>query len=74
MSTFRNWLDTTGATQDCITYRWNQAKKSPVPKLTLVPFDNLNDFIPSSDKRVTAAERNELLRRRRHAALKRFLR
>ena len=69
-----NWLDTTGATQGCITYRWNQAKKSPVPKLTLVPFDNLNDFIPSSDKRVTAAERNELLRHRRRAALKRFLR
>ena len=74
MSTFQNWLDTTGATQGCITYRWNQAKKSPVPKLTLVSFETLNDFISSSDKRVTATERNELLRHRRRAALKRFLR
>ena len=33
-----NWLDTTGATQGCITYRWNQADSNPVPTLELVPF------------------------------------
>ena len=69
-----NWLDTTGATQGCITYRWNQSELSPVPNLTLVPFESLNEYLPSSEKRVDTDQRIELLLRRRHAALSRFLR
>ena len=69
-----NWLDTTGATQGCITYRWNQAESAPVPNLKLVPFEKLNDFLPSSIERTNPTKRVELLLKRRQTALKRFMR
>ena len=51
-----------------------QVELSPVPNLTLVPFESLNEYLPSSEKRVETDQRTELLLRRRHAALSRFLR
>ena len=69
-----NWLDTTGATQGCITYRWNQSASAPVPSLRLVPFDEVADHLPASTSRVTPDERAESLRRRRRGALRRFRR
>ena len=69
-----NWLDTTGATQGCITYRWNQATNFPVPTLELVPFDEVTDHLPADTSRVTSEERSDLLRRRRRGALRRFRR
>jgi hypothetical protein len=69
-----NWLDTTGATQGCITYRWNQATSYPVPTLELVPFDELGRHLHPETPRVTPEERSDLLRRRRRGALRRFRR
>lgn len=69
-----NWLDTTGATQGCITYRWNQADSNPVPTLELVPFNDLPARLDDRWSPVTPAERSEVLRLRRHGALRRFRR
>ncbi|MEE2768731.1 MAG: hypothetical protein VX833_05915 [Actinomycetota bacterium] len=69
-----NWLDTTGATQGCVTYRWNQGDRSPVPTLSLVEFDDLDGYLPTFTTRVDAEERTETLRNRRQSALRRFLR
>ena len=41
---------------------------------TLVPFESFHEYFPSSEKRVDTDQRIELLLRRRHAALSRFLR
>ena len=69
-----NWLDTTGATQGCITYRWNQADHAPVPTLALVALNEVDDHLPAFTTRVDPEKRAEILNRRRRAALRRFLR
>ncbi len=69
-----NWLDTTGSTQGCITYRWNQATSQPVPTCRLVPFTELDDHLDDRWARITADERREVLRGRRRGALRRFRR
>jgi len=69
-----NWLDTTGATQGCITFRWNQATFQPVPTAELVSFDDLTVRLDDRWPKVTPVERAEVLRLRRRAALRRFRR
>ena len=69
-----NWLDTTGATQGCITFRWNQATFQPAPTAELVSFDDLTVRLDDRWSKVTPVERAEVLRLRRRAALRRFRR
>ncbi len=69
-----NWLDTGGASEGCITYRWNQFESAPVPDLRLLPFDEVDHHLPDGTTRVTPEERAEVLRRRRRGALRRFRR
>ncbi len=69
-----NWLDTTGATQGVITFRWNQATFQPVPTAELVSFDDLTVRLDDRWSKVTPVERAEVLRLRRRAALRRFRR
>ncbi|MBI02734.1 MAG: hypothetical protein CL468_01695 [Acidimicrobiaceae bacterium] len=69
-----NWLDTTGATQGVITFRWNQATFQPVPTAELVSFDDLTVRLDDRWSKVTPIERAEVLRLRRRAALRRFRR
>ena len=69
-----NWLDTAGATQGCITYRWNRADRAPVPKLRLVDADQVDGLLPDVTTRLTPAQRADTLYRRRRGALGRFLR
>ena len=69
-----NWLDTTGATQGCITFRWNQATFQPVPTAELVSFDDLTARLDDRWSKVTPVERAKVLRLRRRAALRRFRR
>jgi len=69
-----NWLDTTGSTQGCITYRWNQADRQPVPTCTLVPAGSLDDHLDDRWARITPQQRATVLRDRRRAALGRFRR
>ncbi len=69
-----NWLDTSGATQGCITFRWNQATFQPVPTAELISFDDLTVRLDDRWPKVTPVERAEVLRLRRRAALRRFRR
>jgi hypothetical protein len=69
-----NWLDTTGSTQGCITYRWNQADRQPVPTCTLVPLATLDDHLDDRWDRITPDQRAVVLRNRRRGALLRFRR
>ncbi|MEC8983115.1 MAG: hypothetical protein VX905_05995 [Actinomycetota bacterium] len=69
-----NWLDTTGATQGCITFRWNPATFQPVPTAELLSFDDLTARLDGRWSKVTPVERAEVLRLRRRAALRRFRR
>ena len=69
-----NWLDTTGSLQGCITYRWNQADRQPVPTCRLVPLATLGDHLDERWHRITAEQRTSALRIRRRAALRRFRR
>ena len=69
-----NWLDTTGSTQGCITYRWNQADSQPVPTVELVAFADLANRLDDTWATITPEERSEVLRRRRRGALRRFRR
>jgi len=69
-----NWLDTTGSTQGCITYRWNQATSQPIPRCQLVPFAELADHLDDRWTRISRDERHEALRKRRRGALRRFRR
>ncbi|MDG2428456.1 MAG: DUF1214 domain-containing protein [Acidimicrobiales bacterium] len=69
-----NWLDTTGSTQGCITYRWNQAVSQPIPTCELVAFDTLSSYLDDRWKLITPGERAVVLRDRRRGALRRFRR
>ena len=69
-----NWLDTTGSTQGCVTYRWNQADFQPVPTVELVAFADLANRLDDTWATITPEERSEVLRRRRRGALRRFRR
>ena len=69
-----NWLDTTGATQGCITYRWNQADSNPVPTLRLIPFADLEGYLDDPWIRISPKQRFDVLQTRRRGALMRFRR
>ncbi len=69
-----NWLDTTGATQGCITYRWNQADSNPVPTLRLIPFADLEGYLDDPWIRISPKQRFDVLQTRRRGALIRFRR
>ena len=69
-----NWLDTTGATQGCITYRWNQADSNPVPTLKLIPFADLEGYLDDPWIRISPEQRSDVLQTRRRGALRRFRR
>ena len=69
-----NWLDTTGSTQGCITYRWNQADRQPVPTCTLIPAASLDKYLDDWWPPITREQRALVLRDRRRAALRRFRR
>jgi len=69
-----NWLDTTGSTQGCITYRWNQADRQPVPSCRLVSVTTLDDHLDDRWHRITVEQRASAIRVRRRAALQRFRR
>ncbi len=69
-----NWLDTTGSSQGCITFRWNQATSHPIPRCQLVPLAKLSDYLDDRWTRISPDERHETLRKRRRGALRRFRR
>ena len=58
-----NWLDTLGLARVQIRFRWFAAS-APAIAPKVVPLDQLDQCLPADTARVTAAERQEALRRR----------
>lgn len=60
-----NWLDTGGNLRGMLIGRWYRCSSQPLPRITKVKFDELDRQLPATATRVTAAEREEALRKRR---------
>ena len=41
-----NWLDTAGATEGCLQYRWVWTEDNPIPAVRHIPFDELRTALP----------------------------
>jgi hypothetical protein len=65
-----NWLDTTGRRQGTVVFRNYRATSQPVPSTRKVKFSEIPGALPGDTKRVTAAEREAALSRRRAGFLK----
>jgi hypothetical protein len=60
-----NWLDTAGHRTGAIQGRWTDCDSNPVPTVRKVQFDELQGLLPIDTARVSAAERDRLIRDRR---------
>ncbi len=69
-----NWLDTTGLSQGTLAVRFLLAEAAAKPELRVVPLADLRAHLPAGTRAVSAAERDEALRRRRRAVWRRFRR
>jgi len=67
-----NWLDQVGARRGIIQLRYYLSESGPVPNMVKVPVSQVRSVLPADTQVVTPAERKEQLRRRSHAALKRY--
>jgi len=63
-----NWLDTGGYLRGVIQNRWNQASSAPCPTMKRVKLSEIREHLPKETPVVTAAEREQSLRRRRAGA------
>jgi hypothetical protein len=64
-----NWLDPVGHPEGMILYRFQRARKAPVPATKIVPLRELRANLPSDTPMVSAEERRaEIAQRRAHAA------
>lgn len=71
-----NWLDTAGNTVTRCVYRWWLAAGTdlPTPTVRKVKFADVLDELPAASTRIGSDERLAVLRRRRAAVLKRYVR
>lgn len=67
----RNWLDTAGYPTGIIQGRWTHCSDTPIPSITKVAFSDIAEHLPADVARVTAEERDEIVRERRAAMLQR---
>jgi hypothetical protein len=67
-----NWLDPAGFREGYVTVRWMQADHYPTPQVTQVKLHALNELLPASAKKVTAAQRAEQVAARRRGVIQRF--
>jgi hypothetical protein len=68
-----NWLDTAGHAEGVIYYRWNQAAAVPgAPVVRLVKLSQLDALLPADTARVSASEREQILRERYRDVARRF--
>ncbi|MCB1676925.1 MAG: DUF1214 domain-containing protein [Halioglobus sp.] len=64
-----NWLDPAGHNEGAIMYRYQNTDNAPVPKATLIKFDQLRVFLPDDTPLVTVGQRRaDIETRRIHAA------
>lgn len=69
----RNWLDTAGYPTGVIQGRWVGCATKPTPTARKVAFDALHRELPANVARVTASERERIVRDRRAAVQQRPL-
>ncbi|MXO89916.1 hypothetical protein [Pontixanthobacter aquaemixtae] len=67
----RNWLDPAGFKRGIIQGRWTNCSDTPVPQIELVKLAELDAHLPGDVARVTAEERDAIIRNRRAAQLQR---
>jgi hypothetical protein len=63
-----NWLDTVGRRQGTLVGRWYATDTHPMPRLTLVPLEEVRDHLPSDTPHVDASARAEAVRARSRGA------
>jgi hypothetical protein len=63
-----NWLDCGGHLTGSMMLRWTQASSGPEPRLRIVDAASVRDHLPADTPRVSAEERQQMLRRRVRAA------
>jgi len=68
-----NWLDTAGYAKGVVQGRWTECSAQPVPSARKVKLSELATVLPAATPRVTAAERERILRDRRAAFQQRTL-
>lgn len=66
-----NWLDPAGFGEGTIYGRWYDCDSTPLPAIKRVPLAELRNHLPADTPTVTAAERDQQLRRRVRAAQRR---
>jgi len=66
-----NWLDTSGNPAGVVQGRWTECTAHPVPTAKLVKLADLPRELPADTRRVSAEERERLVRERRAAWLQR---
>jgi hypothetical protein len=68
-----NWLDTAGRREGVIYYRWNMSERVPAaPVVKRIKLSELRSLLPADTPSVTAAEREDVLRRRAEDVARRF--
>ncbi|MDE0065049.1 MAG: DUF1214 domain-containing protein [Gammaproteobacteria bacterium] len=69
----RNWLDASGRGSALLAARFYKPDEVPVPRLKVVPFDKVRDYLPKDTALVTPAERQEIMRRRLLSVYRRLI-
>lgn len=66
-----NWLDTAGATEGCLQYRYIWTQDNPVPTIRVVPFKALRSALPADTPTVTSEARRQTIRTRQRTVARR---
>jgi hypothetical protein len=70
-----NWLDPAGHRSGPVIFRWLRAATDPpVPTITVVRLDELNEALPMTTARVTESDRARIVEARRAGVARRFVR
>jgi hypothetical protein len=67
-----NWLDTAGHSNGAMILRCVRTESAPTPTARVVKFVDVGSELPAETKRVSAAERAEIIKARRRAVHERF--
>ncbi len=66
-----NWLDTGGATEGCLQYRYIWTEDNPRPSVQVVPAGDVRSVLPADTSTVSVEERAATIRERRRAVARR---
>jgi len=66
-----NWLDTAGATEGCLQYRYIWTEDNPKPSVQIVPFSEVRAALPADTPSFSAAERVAVILERRRSVARR---